>query len=628
MTAKELFTQLNQTDEVTQIEAKPGSGISKSVMETICAFANEPGIEEGYILLGAIIDESSLFPQYIIDPLKDSDNLQSALATNCAGMFNRAIRPEISVEQINGQNVAVIKVNELPLDQKPLYFKKEGLPSGAYRRVGPTDHRCTEDDMHVFYADQKTYDSSFLDNTSLRDIDERALRIYRDLRTKINPAAEELTYTDEELLQSLGCYAVDGTNRLSIAGMVLFGKSSSLRRIFPMLRVDYIRVSGTQWVADPDERYSTIDMRGPLLTLVFRIVDAVYGDLPKGFKLEDGLQAGSTGMPVKVLREAIINALMHRSYRVSSPIQVIRYDNRLEIINPGFSLKSEEMLGTPSSETRNPFIAAVFHETNLAETKGSGIRAMKKMLAAAELAPPTFNSSRTNNQFTARLLLHHFLNSSDLKWLAKFEKYELNDSQKRAIIFLRETGAIDNRVYRQLSDTDTITSTIDLRQLRGHNLITQKGKGRYTYYRPTDYLLNTEPQDLNTEPLELNTEPQDLSTEPQELSTEPQELSIEPQELNTEPDNTESYIISDDLKEEILSLKARERDSEKIKKIIVQLCKDQELSISEIASILNKEENWISRTYVKPLLNENRLEYKFPLMINHPEQAYKAPESD
>jgi len=410
--------------------------------------------------------------------------------------------------------------------------------------------------------------------------------------------------------------------------MVLFGKSSSLRRIFPMLRVDYIRVSGTQWVADPDERYSTIDMRGPLLTLVFRIVDAVYGDLPKGFKLEDGLQAGSTGMPVKVLREAIINALMHRSYRVSSPIQVIRYDNRLEIINPGFSLKSEEMLGTPSSETRNPFIAAVFHETNLAETKGSGIRAMKKMLAAAELAPPTFNSSRTNNQFTARLLLHHFLNSSDLKWLAKFEKYELNDSQKRAIIFLRETGAIDNRVYRQLSDTDTITSTIDLRQLRGHNLITQKGKGRYTYYRPTDYLLNTEPQDLNTEPLELNTEPQDLSTEPQELSTEPQELSIEPQELNTEPDNTESYIISDDLKEEILSLKARERDSEKIKKIIVQLCKDQELSISEIASILNKEENWISRTYVKPLLNENRLEYKFPLMINHPEQAYKAPESD
>ena len=37
------------------------------------------------------------------------------------------------------------------------------------------------------------------------------------------------------------------------------------------------------------------------------------------------------------------------------------------------SLKSEEKLGQPGSETRNPFIAAVFHDTNLAETKGSGI---------------------------------------------------------------------------------------------------------------------------------------------------------------------------------------------------------------------------------------------------------------
>ncbi len=75
---------------------------------------------------------------------------------------------------------------------------------------------------------------------------------------------------------------------------------------------------------------------------------------------EDDVQATATGLPIKALREAIVNALMHRSYYEHRPTQIIRYDNRIEIINPGFSLKSEEKLGSPGSETRNPFIAAVF----------------------------------------------------------------------------------------------------------------------------------------------------------------------------------------------------------------------------------------------------------------------------
>src|SRR5690606_29547719 len=104
-----------------------------------------------------------------------------------------------------------------------------------------------------------------------------------------------------------------------------------------------IRVPGTDWVEDPDNRFRTVDMRGPLISLVYRLVEAVHADLPKGFMLEEGeLQADSTGLPVRALREAIVNALMHRSYRVNSPIQVIRYNNRIEIRNPGYSLKSED----------------------------------------------------------------------------------------------------------------------------------------------------------------------------------------------------------------------------------------------------------------------------------------------
>lgn len=49
---KELISQLNSTDECTNIEAKRASDVGKSIMETVCSFSNEPSLGGGYILLG------------------------------------------------------------------------------------------------------------------------------------------------------------------------------------------------------------------------------------------------------------------------------------------------------------------------------------------------------------------------------------------------------------------------------------------------------------------------------------------------------------------------------------------------------------------------------------------------
>lgn len=617
-TALEIFNLLNEVDEQTNIEAKPGTGTSHSVMETVCAFANEPGLNGGYILLGAVRDEQSLFPQYIVHEIIDPDKLQSDFVTQCASMFNIPIRPYISIEKINGKNVAVVKVNELSKGQKPLYFKSDGLPQGAYRRIGPTDHRCTEDDMSVFYSDVTSYDQALLDNTSLNDIDETAITRYRNLRNKINPAAEELTYNDKELLESLGCIAMDGSQRLTTAGLLTFGRSASLRRIYPMIRVDYIRVQGNTWIENPDERFATIDMRGPLLLVLFRIIDAIYSDLPKGFKLEEKeLQADSIGLPVKALREAVTNALMHRSYKVNAPTQIIRYDNRLEIINPGFSLKSEDKLGKPGSESRNPFIAAIFHETNLAETKGSGIRAMRALLKKAKLAPPTFESDRDNNRFTARLLLHHFLNDQDLKWLMNFQDLDLSDHQQQALIFVREVGAIDNNTYRQISDFDTYKASTELKFLRSHNLLAQKGKGRGTYY-VEGIALNPNVKDISTEVIIFNTEPASLITEATSAITEPQASTTKPNPVV----RGNQVGLPKSINQILMSIGKRVTDKEKVNQFILKLCQWKPHKLSQIAQYLNKGDNHVSREYIKPLLDSKKLSYTIPEMINHPDQAY------
>jgi len=107
---------------------------------------------------------------------------------------------------------------------------------------------------------------------------------------------------------------------------------------------------------------------------------------------------------------------------------------------------------------------------------------IRRLLAARYLAPLAFESHGSDSRFSARLLLHHFLSKDDLKWLEHYAIFDLNDNQKRALIFVREVGEIDNPTYRQMSDTDYMKSTTELRNLRELKLLKQKVKGRGIYY--------------------------------------------------------------------------------------------------------------------------------------------------
>lgn len=601
---KDILEHLNITDECTTIEAKKGSAIDTSIMETICAFSNEPGLGGGLIVLGVVKDETSLFQNYYVEGISNPDKLQLDIASQTATLFNQPVRPDIEIEKMsNGKLVLKMFVSELPDGQKPLYFKNKGLPQGAYRRIGSSDQRCTEDDLFIFYNKEDSLDSTIVNDTSSEDISEEAISLYRSLRAKVNEYAEELGYNDFDLLRSLGCIKKDKDEwKLTYTGLLVFGKRQALRRLLPMVRLDYIRVPGNEWVEDPENRFTTIDMRGPLIELVQRAFSAIADDLPKGFLLgDDKLQADAIGLPSKVLREALVNAFIHRTYRENQPIQIIRYGNRIEIKNPGFSLKPEEQLGEPGSKNRNPFIASIFHETNLAETKGSGIRTMRNLMEKSSLAPPTFESDHTANLFTTRLLLHHFLNESDLQWLDTFSKFDLNTEQKKGLIFIREAGAIDNSTYRQLNACDVLKASNELRSLRDKGLIEQKGKGKATYYIANGNL-NTEANLLNTYGDDLNTYGDDLNTDGNDL------LKALPKELRLEIEN----------------LGEREKNTDKIKILIYDLCLHKSYSVRQIASLLNRKENTVFRNYINPMREEGKLQYTISDMPKHPEQAYKS----
>lgn len=328
MKVQEIIRLLNNSDERSNLEAKKGSSIDRSILETICAFSNEPDLGGGIIVLGVKESDDILFPSYHVTGVERPDKLQKDLATQCADLFNIPVRPKITVEELNAKNVLIIGVSELPPEQKPLYFKKQGLPQGAYRRIGTTDQRCSEDDLFFFYGKEDGFDSSVINDSELDDISYEALDLYRQLRAKANSTAEELNYNDIDLLRALNCIRkVDGDWRLTNAGLIVFGKKMAIRRLMPMVRVDYIRLPGKTWVENPENRFSeTLDMRGPIIELVARVISTIADDLPRGFLLsEDSIQAESKSLlPVRVLREAIVNAVLckclHNTIYVKSNI--------------------------------------------------------------------------------------------------------------------------------------------------------------------------------------------------------------------------------------------------------------------------------------------------------------------
>ncbi len=622
MNAQELLESLTLLDENERIEAKRAQDVGKSLLETICAFANEPGMDGGWLLLGVAPDEQALFPGYAVEGVTDPDKLSADIASQCASVFNMPLRVDIRTESLEGKPVIVVSVPEAAPQAKPIYFKSTGLPRGAFRRIGSTDQRCTEDDLEALYASRQheSFDAGLVAGAELDDLDEKVIADYRAARAEANPDAEELRWADLELLQALNAVRRDasGAWKPTVAGLLLFGTAVALRRSFPMTRVDYIRVPGREWVPHPERRFDTVELRAPMFSLLRRIQAAILDDLPKSFGLEEGQlqRSDQPVIPLRALREVLVNALMHRSYRAHAPVQVIRYANRLEIRNPGFSLKSRDHLGEPGSMSRNPHIAAVLHETRFAETKGSGIRAIREAMDKAGLVPPLFESDRGQDQFSVFFFFHHFLGEEDLRWLGQFRDLHLGNEDARALVVAREAGGIDNATYRALNKVDTLTASNALRRLRDAGLLSQQGKGSATWYQPTGKLTKTDG---------LSSDLGALSSKPEGLSSNPGALSSNPEALSSNLAPTRAALLNElpgELAARVGGIGQRHQP-DRVRDLVVDLCAHRSWRVDELALLLQRNPEFIRQSYLRPLLAQQRIAMTLPDTPNSPLQAYR-----
>ena len=302
--------------------------------------------------------------------------------------------------------------------------------------------------------------------------------------------------------------------------------------------------------------------------------------------------------------------------------------------------------GEPGSMLRNPRISEIFHDTNLAETKGTGIGAMRRLMKEAGLMPPTFESNHEANKFTARLLLHHFLSKENMEWLAQYAEFGLVNEQKLALVFVREVGAIDNATYRQLDSSIThARARLEIHKLCDLGFIEKKGQGRSTYYirtskvvslgerlRPQDERLLPQHGTLGEKiPPQHGTLGEKIPPQHGTLGKKipPQGEKIPPQhgtfeiESQTKSRNELLRELPKGLQERVAKL-GKWASREKVSQLLVDLCAFKPYSYEELALIIQRAAKPMKDKYIKPLRLANKLFYWIPEMINHPLQKYVA----
>ncbi len=132
MNFHELFNLLQNSDETDRIEAKSGAhGIGKSFLETVSAFSNEPDLGGGYILLGVVRDKEAYDSRYTITGIRDPDQLQNDIASQCKQCFNIPIRPILKVVPHSQGTVLLVYIPEVNSHEKPVFLKAKGLQEGC-----------------------------------------------------------------------------------------------------------------------------------------------------------------------------------------------------------------------------------------------------------------------------------------------------------------------------------------------------------------------------------------------------------------------------------------------------------------------------------------------------------------
>lgn len=418
--------------------------LTKEIKKEIVAFANTNG---GKIYIG-IDDEGKIIGVEDID-----SNLQAL-----TGMINEGIKPsliqytKISNEKIDNNDVIVIEVQSAP--NKPYYLADKGLKSsGVYLRHGASSIQVTDEIIRkmIFENNELRYEELISKEQNLsfdyliKKFNDSNLFIDENKYKALKILNENNKYTNLGLLlsdecpYSIKCAIFDGINKIYFHDRKEFS-GSILKQVDDIFEY-------------------------------FELFNKLSGKII-GLKRID-----TRDYPEYSLREALLNAVIHRSYYFNNSIMVTLYDNKFEILSmggliDGITIK-EIFKGV--SLSRNPNLANIFYRLGYVESFGTGIGRIMDSYSDND-KKPVFET--TDNTFSIVLPNVNYHENNNI-----INNYVSSMSQEEKIVnYIKSYNKINRNETEKLLNVSKTRAYEILNNMCENDLIYKVGSGKNTVY--------------------------------------------------------------------------------------------------------------------------------------------------
>lgn len=372
-----------------------------SLAKELIAFSN---FEGGIVLLG-VEDDGSVSGTTRNDP-------EEFVMNACRDKVRPGLIPfyEVVKDIEPGKDVVIVRVSR-GLDVHTLWHDNK---NAYFIRVGTQSREPTPEELSRLFQQRGGFRAELrpVSGATLADLDIRRLKNYF-----ARVRQQEIPADDDEagwitLLFNTEIMVEDG---ITVSGVLLFGRMPN--RFLPQAGIDAAAFAGANKEYAARERTSLRGPMTPLLNDAGEIVEAglveqalafVQRNVPVVGQIEEGgaRREETPAYPREAVREAIVNALVHRDYLLSSTdIELSIYEDRMEIVSPGRlpnGITPARML-TGCRAARNQLIKDVMRDYRYLEHSGMGVpRKIVKCMKEHNGTEPVLIED--GERFTMRLL--------------------------------------------------------------------------------------------------------------------------------------------------------------------------------------------------------------------------------
>ena len=370
MTTHTELLEIINNGENSGVEFKRDVLQNHDLAKELVAFSNLSG---GMVLLG-VDDDGTIIGLTRAD-------LEEWVMTTCRDKIRPAIIPffEIVRDVEVGENVAIVSVTR-GYDVHSLWHNNSNK---YYIRVGTQSREATPEELARLFQQRGSIRAELrpVSGATLADLDRRRLRDYfgrirqQDVPSDDDDAGWRTLLINTEIMIEEG---------VTVGGLLLFGKTPS--RFLPHSGIDAAAFPGVEKDYAARERAG---LRGPMTPLlgsdgavvenglVEQALEFVRRNTPVTATLEnDARRVERRTYPPEALREAVVNALIHRDYLLTSTdIELAIYSDRLEIISPGRLPNgiTPNRMRTGCRAARNQLLKDVMRDYGYLEHMGMGI---------------------------------------------------------------------------------------------------------------------------------------------------------------------------------------------------------------------------------------------------------------